>query len=343
MTTKISQWQRIALLTAGISTSMASMAWGQDLYQTHTDGSIWQYTGTPCSGGSCPGWLELDNNPNLKMIAAGGGALFEMHNDGSIWWYVGPACSGGSCPGWVELDNNPLNAAIGVGGSTPYEVHSDGSLWEFNGVICTGSSCPGWTELSTNYQQSSYQWYGANAALLARLPGGTRDNLFLFGGALNSWTVVDSRIDGDHDNFAVGATALYDFKGRAIRQYAGSYNWLLLDYNRTTEGIVAGSGLYQLRRDSSASESLWQYTGTPCNQGACPGWVKIDNHQYTEPVAGSNTVYEMRRPLPGEVSIWQYTGTPCSGSICSGWVPLDNNPNTTSIVAGPVSFGGPGV
>jgi hypothetical protein len=43
--------------------------------------------------GSCPGWIELDNNPNMFMIAAGGGALYEMHGDGSIWWYVGPACS----------------------------------------------------------------------------------------------------------------------------------------------------------------------------------------------------------------------------------------------------------
>jgi|SRR5580658_6771826 hypothetical protein len=46
MTTKISQWQRIAMLAAGISTSMVSMAWGQNLYQTQSDGSIWQYTGT---------------------------------------------------------------------------------------------------------------------------------------------------------------------------------------------------------------------------------------------------------------------------------------------------------
>src|SRR5271166_7209968 len=82
MTTKIWQWQRIALLAAGISTSMVSMAWSQELYQTHSDGSIWQYTGVPCGRSSCPGWIELDNNPILKMIAAGGGALYELHNDG---------------------------------------------------------------------------------------------------------------------------------------------------------------------------------------------------------------------------------------------------------------------
>src|ERR1022692_4275638 len=80
MTTKISQWQRIAMLAAGISTSLVSMAWGQNLYQTHSDGSIWVSTGTPCNTVSCPGWLELDNNPNMNMIAAGGGALYQLHN-----------------------------------------------------------------------------------------------------------------------------------------------------------------------------------------------------------------------------------------------------------------------
>ena len=63
MTTKVFKWQRIAMLATGMAASMASMAWGQELYQTHSDGTIWQYTGTPCKGGSCPGWIELDNNP----------------------------------------------------------------------------------------------------------------------------------------------------------------------------------------------------------------------------------------------------------------------------------------
>jgi hypothetical protein len=66
--TKISQWQRIALLAAGLSTSMVSMAWGKapGLYQQHADGSIWQSTGEACQGSSCPGWVELDNNPRHR-------------------------------------------------------------------------------------------------------------------------------------------------------------------------------------------------------------------------------------------------------------------------------------
>jgi len=342
MTMKISQWQRMALLAAGISTSMVAMAWGQELYQTHSDGSIWEYTGTPCGMGSCPGWIELDNNPNMFMIAAGGGALYEMHGDGSIWWYVGPACSEGFCPGWVELDNNQLDAAIGAGSNGyPYELHQDGSLWVWNGVICTGGSCPGWTELSgpQPVQDPEGFFFGANASLLIfGNIAASGENLYRFGGAYNNWGQIDTNVY----SFAVGASTLYDFRQTgAIRQYTPSpiaYAWQTIDDNQDTYSIAAGGGLYQQRRDSSTDPtavSIWQYTGTPCNGRTCPGWVKIDDHPFTgAPVAGSSTVYQMRGH-----AIFQYNGTPCSGSVCSGWEPLDNNPNTTSIVAGPVTFG----
>ena len=193
----------------------------------------------------------------------------------------------------------------------------------------------GWIDLAV-YGDT---WYGANAALLVWLPGTPTGNLSLFGGSLNSWTVLDA----DVRTLAVGATALYDFRnGGAMKQYNGSPdNWLIIDETTKAEAIVAGGGLYQVRRDSSADQSIWQYTGIPCSGSSCPGWVKIDNHPYAAPVAGSNTVYELRSPLPAAVSIWQYTGTPCSGSICSAWVLLDKNPNTKTIVAGPVSFGVP--
>jgi hypothetical protein len=82
------------------------------VYQMHNDGKIWRYTGTPCSGSSCPGWQLLDNNPSTKAIAADGGALYQMHNDGKIWRYTGTPCSGSSCPGWQLLDNNPSTKAI---------------------------------------------------------------------------------------------------------------------------------------------------------------------------------------------------------------------------------------
>ena len=41
---------------------------GDPFYQLHNDGTIWRYTGVPCTGASCPGWWLLDNNPGTKAI-----------------------------------------------------------------------------------------------------------------------------------------------------------------------------------------------------------------------------------------------------------------------------------
>jgi hypothetical protein len=331
MTTKISQWQRIALLAAGVATGMASMAGGQTLYQTHTDGSIWQYTGKPCKGTVCSGWIELDNNPHLKSIAANSGELYELHKDGSIWWYTGPACSGGYCPGWVEVDNNPLAVEIGVSNDILYEVHSDNSLWEYDGTVCSGGYCPGWYEMSGPYTASPtyVPSFGANGSLMAWLdPTGI---IWLFGDAFGSWIPIDGQVW----SFTAGQNALYVFTDNGLFQYTGTPSSLLqIDDDATTKSIAAGSVLYQQRKD----HSTWQYTGTSCGGGVCPGWLEIDDHANAgPPVAGPNTVYQMRRAAR-EVSIWQYNGTPCSGKVCSGWTKLDDNAATKSIVAGPMTF-----
>jgi hypothetical protein len=94
------------------------------LYQLHNDGMIWRFTGTPCSGNSCPGWQMLDDNFRTTQIGSGsgqldqlhGGLLYELHNDGSIWRYTGIPCGGPSCIGWQELDMNHATAAITAAG-----------------------------------------------------------------------------------------------------------------------------------------------------------------------------------------------------------------------------------
>ena len=268
MNTTISQWQRIALLAAGIATSMGSVAWGQELYETHTDGSIWEYTGVPCKGKVCSGWTELDNNPQLSMIAAGGGNLYELHGDGSIWWYIGPACSGGSCPGWVELDNNPLASKIGAGPNYAlYELHSDNTLWQWNGVGCSGGYCPGWTESSDNPYLVGL---GASANLLvgAEAAGGYFD-LFLFNGAFDGWAPIAYGLT----SYVVGDNALYAFDGSGIEQYVPSTNnWQAIDNKETTSIMTAGGTLCQTRTSKEGANTLWQYTGTPCSGNSVVGY-----------------------------------------------------------------------
>jgi hypothetical protein len=328
--TKISQWQRIALLAAGISASVVPMAWSQELYQTHTDGSIWEYTGVPCKGTACSGWLELDNNPDLKMIASGEGLLFELHKDGSIWWYVGPACSGGYCPGWVELNNNPLAVTIGAGPNGLYEVNTDGTLWAWNGVICNGSFCPGWTQW-TEPQTDPTPLYAANSTVLVADDGAP--GIFIYMGTPFSWPQIDDAgalsvaVDG------IGGIYALDQDGTILTR--GYYGFYAISQDKVTESIAAGGNsaggsLYKQQKN----HSIWQLT--ICNDDCY--WQEIDDHATSGvPVAGSNTVYQIRK-TPTSTSIWQYTGTPCSGTVCSGWVKLDDNPTTLSIVAGPQVF-----
>jgi hypothetical protein len=82
------------------------------LYQLHTDGTIWRYTGAPCSGNACLAWQMLDNNPAATAITAANRQLFQLHTDGTIWRYTGTPCTGASCPGWWQLNNNPATKAI---------------------------------------------------------------------------------------------------------------------------------------------------------------------------------------------------------------------------------------
>src|SRR5207253_1221213 len=98
------------------------------------DVTIWRFTGTPCSGTSCPGWQRLDNNTKTARIAASGGNLYQLHNDGMIWKSTGAPCNGNSCPGWQLLDNNTKTVAIEPDGGNLYQLHNDGMIWKFTGT-----------------------------------------------------------------------------------------------------------------------------------------------------------------------------------------------------------------
>jgi len=119
------------------------------LYQLHKDGTIWRYTGAPCSGNACTAWQMLDNNAPTTAISAAGRQLFQLHTDGTIWRYIGTPCGGADCPGWQMLDNNPQTAAV-TAGDVLYQLHKDGTIWRYTGTPCSGSFCPSWQLLDNN-------------------------------------------------------------------------------------------------------------------------------------------------------------------------------------------------
>ncbi len=311
---------------------------GESLYQLHNSGAIWEYTGIPCDGNSCPGWQRLDNNVRTRAIIAAGNNLYQLHNSGAIWEYTGTPCDGNSCPGWRRLDNNVRTRAIIAAGDNLYQLHNSGAIWEYTGTPCDGNSCPGWRRLDNNVR---------TRAIIA-----AGDNLYQLHNSGAIWEYTGTPCDGNScpgwrrldnnprtESIIAAGDSLYQLHNSgAIWEYTGTPcdgnscpGWRRLDNNPRTESIIAaGDSLYQLHN----SGAIWEYTGTPCDGNSCPGWQRLDNNPRTESItAASDKLYQRHN----RGSIWEYTGTPCDGNSCPGWQRLDNNPRTASITS-PADF-----
>ena len=117
MAKKTSQWHKMALLAACISASIvpAAFAAAPLVYELHTTGSVWGYTGTPCNGQVCSGWEMLNDDPKAVQIAAGAGTLYQMDSDSTVWQWNGAVCNGNACNRWTQ---------IGIGASSIFAAGS---------------------------------------------------------------------------------------------------------------------------------------------------------------------------------------------------------------------------
>lgn len=83
---------------------------------------------------------------------------------------------------------------------------------------------------------------------------------------------------------------------------------------------------------------IWRYTGTPCNNNACPGWVLIDRYPHTKQISAipnySNSGQKLYK-LHENGEIWYLLGEEhkCTASQCPGWTLIDKNPRTKAIYA----------
>ena len=305
------------------------------LYQQHSDGKIWRYTGTECDGESCPGWQRLDDNRMTAQIVAAGAQVFQRHSDGRIWRYTGTPCSGTSCSGWQQLDNNPKTKTIASAGIQLFQLHNDGKIWRYNGKPCIGGSCPGWQALDRNPKTVAI---AAAPAGLFQLHNDGR--IWRFTGthcsatACPGWQLLDQ--NPNTKSILTAGTQLFQLHtdGRIWRFTGTPCNgsscpgWQQLDNNVRTAAITAGgTQLYQLHNDGK----IWRYTGTPCSGTNCPGWEQLDNNPNTrEIVATGDHLYQRH----SDGHIWRYIGPPCTGDNCPGWRRLDNNPQTMRIAVG---------
>ncbi|MCH1930963.1 M12 family metallo-peptidase [Shewanella sp. A25] len=300
---------------------------------TSTVGSIWQYTGTPCSGNACPGWKKLDHNAASVRIASGGNSLYQLHNSGRIWQYTGTACSGTSCPGWRMLDNNPATIGIVSDGTQLYQLHNGGRIWQYTGTACSGNSCPGWRMLDNNpatiaiIADSGKLYQLHNTGRIWRYTGTACS-----GNSCPGWQMLDN--NPATVSITAGGGKLYQLHNSGkVWRFTGTAcsgnscpGWQMLDNNPATIGIVAGTQLYQLHN----SGKVWKSTGSACSGNSCPGWQMFDNNPATIAIyADGNQLYQ----LHNTGKVWKSTGSACSGNSCPGWQMLDNNPSTGRVSA----------
>ena len=215
-------------------------------------GAIWEFTGTPCSGESCPSWRKLDNNNKTISIVSNGNELYQLHNDGWIWRYTGTPCNGDNCSGWQRLDNNSKTAAITSSGNELYQLHNDGWIWRYTGTPCNGDNCSGWQRLDNNPYTAIISAAGTRLFQLHT------DSVYQLHNDGWAWRYIGPSCSGD-----------------------SCPGWQRLDNNKKTVAIAAaGKDLYQLHNDGW----IWRYTGKPCIGDSCPSWQRLDNNLKTKKI-----------------------------------------------------------
>jgi hypothetical protein len=107
---------------------------------------------------------------------------------------------------------------------------------------------------------------------------------------------------------------------------------LLTDFTDTTTRINVSLGTSDQTYFGvqGMTNSIWRYTGAPCNPSGCDGWIALDDNPSTSALAASaGNLYQLHT----NGSIWKSTGAPCGGSFCGGWVKYDSNPASVAIAA----------
>ncbi|WP_040799844.1 hypothetical protein [Nocardia higoensis] len=96
---------------------------GTNLYQRHSTGAIFKFTGTPITG-----WQLLDKNTATKQIVAAAGNLYQRHSTGAIFKFTGTPMTG-----WQLLDNNPASVDIAGSAARLYQRHTTGWIFKHTG------------------------------------------------------------------------------------------------------------------------------------------------------------------------------------------------------------------
>lgn len=226
-------------------------AGGAALYQLHSSGELFRYTGTPMVG-----WTKLDNNPLTKEIAADGTALYQRHSNGQIYRYTGTPMTG-----WALIDSTPTTKTIMALGGKLYKRHGVGAIFRYTGTPITG-----WQQLDDNPLTIALADDGTSLYQLH-----SNGQIYRYTGTpMSGWALIDDNPLAKE--IVASGGRLYQRHGNGeIYQYTGTpmTGWALLDDNPQTAALAAdGTRLYQRHKNGQ----IYRYTGIPMT-----GWAVLDS------------------------------------------------------------------
>ena len=259
------------------SDSVRLLADFDQLYQMHSDGTIWSYTGPPHSG-----WIKLGGDDNTQSITASNGNLYRLQKNGQILKFVG---IGSPTPGphnpWLEIDNDPNAVEIVADGASIYKRTDSGGVFVNSGVPGTP-----WLQLDN----AGARKIVASGGNLYQLQTGRilkYSKSFLPGHRPHSnWRELDSN-PHSADIIADGGLLYQIHDTQVIWKYVGPPHtgWVQVDNNPDSRKIVASGGnLYQMH----VTGRMWKYTGSGLI------WVQIDaNGDTRDIVSGAGTIWQI--------------------------------------------------
>lgn len=290
--------------TAHAASAPSASTW-QDLYQVHSDGSIWHYDGVPFSG-----WTQLGNNPATKQVTTGGHGtkLYELDSTGTVW------SDNVSNNTWSDIDSSTTTTEIASNANNLYQLEKDGSIVQSDGGPIAVRTTIG--------DQSTDVAIAASETNLYAL--GSDGMLRSYNGSPESWTALDN-------NPATIGVAANDKNGSvfelhkdgSIWQYTGTplTGWRQIGDNAAAVSI-SGSPTAGYVYEYDSTGTIWQYNGST--------WTRIDDNTLSAAitVGDDGSPYQIQKGIHRGF-IYQYVGTPISG-----WNWLDSNYTATAVVAG---------
>lgn len=245
---------------------------GDNLYQIHDNGNIYQFTGTPMTG-----WRQLDNNPYSDRLVAANGELYQLHSTNAIWKYTGTPFTG-----WELIDNQRLPATKLVA-TRGIVAKSDGSqrVKQYTGVPLAT-----WTELF-------YEDYGTFGLCAAdgELYTSTRSFVWKYTGTPGKWQFLLNH--AGVDKIACYGKDVYAYtRGASVYKWTGvPGKWDLIDNSGLTTSITAGArGFYQIQK----SGAIFQFTPN--------GWKQIDGNPASKAIVAGNLIHQVH----SDGKIWRY-------------------------------------